>query len=447
MSRYTLTVLVSLLAAVPSIASATVRINEIAWMGSSANANAEWIELFNEGADSVSLTGWTLTALSGSPSVTLNGTIEANGFFLLERTSDESVPQIPKDQLYTGALSNSGATLVLKDADGATVDTVEGGSNWVDIGGDNATKHTAQRVTGSSWVTANGTPRATNAEQEVEEEEEIPEEEDPEAEETAPIVTISGYSTTSTPSSILSNKLYIVLGSNRIVSQGADTRYIATVYDKSGKPQKSANVEWAFGDGSKATGLSVRHAYYEPGSYVATARATHEGMSTVKILNVTVLPADVSITYVSERGIVLTNHTSELQDVSSWVLKSGKKRFVLPEGTVLGPDASVTFSPKVTRLPVSKEVSILYPNGDLLVIYEEEVQPLAKVESIPIVQEPLPELTFTPTPYANAVMVPAPEATLQGVGTSFASTTITIQPKPYTFFSSLISSFVDFVVP
>ena len=52
--------------------SASVVINEIAWMGSSDNANAEWIELYNGGNDSIVVTGWKLTSSTGSPTITLN---------------------------------------------------------------------------------------------------------------------------------------------------------------------------------------------------------------------------------------------------------------------------------------------------------------------------------------------------------------------------------------
>ncbi len=96
---------------------AAVRINEIAWSGTPASANDEWIELFNDNTEVVSIENWTLVSADGSPNILLSGTIEAGGFFLLERTDDSSVPNINADQLYTGSLANTGEELILKDSE------------------------------------------------------------------------------------------------------------------------------------------------------------------------------------------------------------------------------------------------------------------------------------------------------------------------------------------
>ena len=100
----------------PYAAFGAVIINEIAWMGTSISANDEWIELKNTGPETVSINGWALVASDGVPSITLTGSTTSGGFFLLERTNDSSVPNIPADLLYTGALSNSGEYLTLKDS-------------------------------------------------------------------------------------------------------------------------------------------------------------------------------------------------------------------------------------------------------------------------------------------------------------------------------------------
>ncbi|MBI3762395.1 MAG: lamin tail domain-containing protein [Chloroflexi bacterium] len=109
-----------------------VVINEVAWMGTVASDDDEWIELFNPGATAISLAGWTLAADDGTPSIALNGSIAAGGFFLLERTDDTTVNDVAADLIYTGALSNSGEVLRLKDPSGATVDTAnaENGGSW-----------------------------------------------------------------------------------------------------------------------------------------------------------------------------------------------------------------------------------------------------------------------------------------------------------------------------
>lgn len=160
MRKYLLIVSLSFFC-VPLFARASVVINEIAWMGMPPNLSSdEWIELYNDGADAVDMCGWTLAAEDGTPSITLAGTVGGGERFLLERTDDSSVPAVLMDQSYTGDLGNGGETLMVKDQGGNIVDTVVGGANWENIGGNNDTKETPQR-SGSGWVTAPATPEST----------------------------------------------------------------------------------------------------------------------------------------------------------------------------------------------------------------------------------------------------------------------------------------------
>ena len=98
-------------------ASSGVVINEVAWAGTLASHYDEWIELYNNSDRDIDLRGWLLIAADGTPAIHLNGTIPARGFYLLERTDDTSVANIPADQIYTGALENTGETLYLYGAD------------------------------------------------------------------------------------------------------------------------------------------------------------------------------------------------------------------------------------------------------------------------------------------------------------------------------------------
>ena len=89
--------------------SLDVVINEIAWAGTNAtNTTDEWIELYNNTGVPIDLTGWTLVAGSGTPSITLAGIIPAGGYFLLERSTDDlTVSDIPADQFFTNGIANS----------------------------------------------------------------------------------------------------------------------------------------------------------------------------------------------------------------------------------------------------------------------------------------------------------------------------------------------------
>jgi len=113
--------------------SGKVIINEVAWAGTAASPNDEWIELANTSDQAVDLTGWTLLVdgrvihlgeVAGSTAEVRRSTIEPGGYLLLERTDDTTVSDIEADIIYTGALSNGGEDLLLIDAEGVTADEI-----------------------------------------------------------------------------------------------------------------------------------------------------------------------------------------------------------------------------------------------------------------------------------------------------------------------------------
>ena len=139
----------------------SVIINEVAWAGTTSSLNGdEWIELYNTTNASINITGWTLKAADGTPSITLNGNIPAGGYFLLEKDDDNTVSDILADQVYTGELSNSGETLTLSDAANKVIDTANGnGGGWP--AGSSSTYGTMERTStatdsDSIWQTNTG---------------------------------------------------------------------------------------------------------------------------------------------------------------------------------------------------------------------------------------------------------------------------------------------------
>ena len=141
-----------------------VFINEIAWMGTKTSANDEWMELKNNTNQDIKLDGWLLKTTNGKLKIHLGGKIPANGFYLLERTDDASVPGIKADFIYTGALNNSGGSLELYKNAGTLIDVAAFSSAWP--AGDNATKKTMEREDAANWKTslvAEGTPGTENS--------------------------------------------------------------------------------------------------------------------------------------------------------------------------------------------------------------------------------------------------------------------------------------------
>jgi len=112
---------------------ADVVINEVAWSGTAANASDEWIELHNLTEAVVDLTGWTLAfgetvihlgTVEDDTLEVRRATIEPDGYVVLERTDDKTIPDVEGDILYKGNLSNGGVGLELRNAFGEVVDRV-----------------------------------------------------------------------------------------------------------------------------------------------------------------------------------------------------------------------------------------------------------------------------------------------------------------------------------
>ncbi|MEA2081321.1 MAG: lamin tail domain-containing protein, partial [Elusimicrobiota bacterium] len=151
-----------------NLSAASVRdvvINEIAWMGTAASTYDEWIELYNNTGSTVSLTNWTLEAADGTPSITLSGSIAPYGYFLLERTDNNTVSDITADQIYSGSTENGGEDFQLKDSSDTLIDQVDCSSGW--FAGDNTNKITMERInpeidgsTSTNW--ANNDEATTN---------------------------------------------------------------------------------------------------------------------------------------------------------------------------------------------------------------------------------------------------------------------------------------------
>jgi len=143
-----------------------VVINEVAWMGMPpCSTNDEWMELRNLTDRDIDLSDWTLNAADGEPEIDLTGVIPANGYYLLERTNDDTVPNIVADQIYTGALGDNGEKLELRNVSGDLIDSVDGSGGWP-AGSSTYPKDTMERCeTGATWrdsLSPGGTPKAFN---------------------------------------------------------------------------------------------------------------------------------------------------------------------------------------------------------------------------------------------------------------------------------------------
>ena len=116
-----------------SIKPLDVVINEIAWMGTKANSSDEWIELYNNTSQDISLEGWTLYEKE-TLIEPLIGTIKANSYYLIERTDDSTIQNITASQEPSSwggyGLNNNGEHLKLLNQELAIIDEVDNSKGW-----------------------------------------------------------------------------------------------------------------------------------------------------------------------------------------------------------------------------------------------------------------------------------------------------------------------------
>jgi len=155
------------------MATGTKRIilNEVAWMGSTENHSNEWIELKNISSSEIDISGWWLIDQGEQIKVVFpqNTIIPAGRFFLLERTDDDSVPNVRADMVYRGILSNDEEGLRLLSPNCLIKDEVLADPKWP-AGEANSRKTMERKADLSGWqasVFINGTPKQKNSSGEI----------------------------------------------------------------------------------------------------------------------------------------------------------------------------------------------------------------------------------------------------------------------------------------
>jgi len=172
----------------PVTTTRAVVINEVAWMGTDADAYHEWIELYNTTGREIDLRDWALSDHDGTLA-TLTGTVPAGGTYLLARDAETFTGTDSLiDQLFSGNLRNAGEAITLTDATGRVIDTAntERGydNGWAAGSSSSPSRRTMERVdyraadADANWAdndgitrngfdadgaSINGTPRCRNS--------------------------------------------------------------------------------------------------------------------------------------------------------------------------------------------------------------------------------------------------------------------------------------------
>lgn len=344
----------------------SVVINEIAWMGTENSANDEWIELHNDTDQDIVLDGWMLKAADGTPDIALTGVITTHGFFLLERTDDSTVPDTEADQIYSGALNNSGEVLELIDAEGNIVDTVNCASGW--FSGDNTAKQTMERAA-SEWQTsadAGGTPRALNSGGTAPEPEDTDEPAPPEAGSSSPPPSNQPPSAEAGPdiNALAGDELFFDAGS----SQDPDSDPLSFF--------------WNFGDGSSDTAEKTSHVFPYPGQFIVTLSVSDGEFTDLDMAAINIYDQSVTISEFlpspegsddEEEWIEIYNQSNRIGNLSGWQIddqEGGSRPFTFPANSFIAPHQFLVISRPVSKIALNNDadqVRLLYPDGSIAI--------------------------------------------------------------------------------
>ena len=135
---------------------------------------------------------------------------------------------------------------------------------------------------------------------------------------------------------------------------------------------KRGDFVWSFGDGSSDSGRFVKHTYYFPGEYNVVLNTKEYGEEVVSRTKVKVIEPSVEIVDVvtGDHGYVeIKNNSSMEVNINGWDIKSGKRHYLVAEDTIIDPKSSIKIPNKVMMFDPVDEVSFVYPNDEVHMVY------------------------------------------------------------------------------
>lgn len=377
-------------------AAGDVVINEIAWAGTAASPSDEWIELYNNTHNAVDLAGWTLLLLkpaTTTPSkvIVLSGSIPAAGFYLIERT-DENTTNIQADLIsaFGTGLVDSGMILQLARNEVLVDRTPELCDNkW--CAGFNNPKMSMERIRpdadgvhAANWavnngVTMNGKDAAGNAISGT------PKQKNSVYNNPSPSSLSESSSSLVLPSSSVSSSLspspshpiYPALtvdaGSDKTVLVGSLVSFIGSAFGINNAPLFDGRFLWNFGDGTLKESKTWEQVYYFPGTYTAALTVSsgpYSGFDTVEIT--AIVPAlTIKNMQTGEDGFVVIANGSEVKlDLGGIMVRdSADAQFLIPKNTFILAGGEVTFP---------NRVSGVWKSGGTVALYDAAGRPLRK---------------------------------------------------------------------
>lgn len=365
-----------ILFSLPAVSRADFTITEIMYdpKDSDSSAGGEWIEVKNEGSETLDLTTWLFFEANTNHGITAiegGSEIPSGAYAVISRdtTVFKNFFTSFSGPLFKASFSLSDAeTLGLKnDKDGAVISSVAYTSDWGAKNDGNSLQKS-----GSSWIVGVPTPAKINT---------LSQTTTPAggADNSSNSGANAGTSTASSTAQTIIPQIYAEAPDDKVAMTLADIGFTGKSFDLKKEPLKSARYLWNFGDGITAEGQTVLHSYIYPGEYLVHLYVSSGEYTATDTLRVKVVPSALSISDVSYDNfgaVTLSNNSDNKLDVSFWRIRSGKTFWSFPRDSYILPKGAVVISGQRAGLEIrpSNEVLLLYPNYDIAFRYEYSPQ-------------------------------------------------------------------------
>lgn len=375
-----------------NLAHASLEITEIMYSPESG-ANYEWVEIYNNGTNSVDLTKYRFFhgETNSGPLTLKNGenTILPPSNYAIVAKSLTDYSWID----FSGMIFSS-STLSLPDSgDNTYIAISDPDKNIIDyllydtsLGGSKISKSSLSKIN-SEWQSGIPTPGKTNKSVNNTNPNDT----------TQDGATGSNETNTNYSNSVNKNsettkketeifKITTKIISPKIVVAGIPFSFSSLTTTNRGSTYAVGRFVWNFGDGRvsevKAPG-PFEYTYEYPGEYSMTLsyfdnNFTKQPDATNRII-VKVIPAEIFISSVGDSVnpfVELENKSNYEITLSNWIITAGFHYFVIPEGTTLLPGKKIKLSPRITGFTGDdiKSVSIMNTNKDLIATYPIEIK-------------------------------------------------------------------------
>ena len=374
------------------VASANLEITEVMYDPQGANTSHQWVEVYNNGSESIDLSSWFLADYDtswhfrsiSSDSTTILG---SNSFAIIAKTSNLTDFK-SKNPSLNGQLFKANITLGAESGKiGLSSDkkNIIGGISYsspMDNG------NSLQKIDGI-WKEAVPTPGISNTDSGVNSTENTSGSTN---DTTTSNTSISSSSNTSKTSIAQTGEVKIT---TKIISPSIVSAeipfYVSSLTTTSKKETLiSGRYVWNFGDGTSLETKSqqeIEHTYNYPGEYVLNLSYFNNYFEKIPVftnrITIKVILADIVISSVGnglDSFIEFENKSKYEIDISGFTIKGNSRDFIIPSGTIILPNHKLKFSSRITNFTDNDISSVMVVNkaGDVVTTYPQKELPFIK---------------------------------------------------------------------